>query len=73
MATREIEQKIANGCEHRWRPIWWKPEGWLYRAIATSEHEKKFLLLGYRKAYRCERPCGLAYLYKTGAVVVLQD
>lgn len=80
--TREIDKVTANGCPHRWAPIWWKPEGWLNRrtsasgdvdpkvaAIAEGLEHRKFYEAGYRRAYRCSLDCGLAYLAKDGAVV----
>jgi hypothetical protein len=86
MTTREIDQKIANGCAHRWVSIWWRPENWLNRRGASSGDvdpkvavalegldRKKFYEAGYRRAYRCRLNCGLAYLAKTGAVVACRD
>lgn len=81
--AREINKVIANGCPHRWEPIWWKPEGWLRReldprpqaidpkvsVVELQLRERKFYDAGYRRAYRCGLECGLAYLTKTGAVV----
>jgi len=71
-ATREIEQKIGNGCAHRWMPVWWKPESWLARRLG-AERQERYQEAGYRKAFKCDLGCGLAYLAKTGAVVTLTE
>lgn len=33
---QKINEVIANGCPHRWQPIWWKGGTWLRR----GDHEQ---------------------------------
>jgi len=84
MSAREIDQKIVNGCGHRWMPVWLMGPRWLNRRISASgdvdpkvaviaddlEH-RKFYEAGYKRGHRCLR-CGMAYLAKTGAVVMTE-
>ena len=68
----EIGRVIANGCAHKWMPIWWRPGSWLNRKLDGPT--EKFFKAGYQRAFKCIHfGCGLAYLAANNAVVPIEE